>query len=440
MNQTIYSTAALRWCIKSATVVFILAVTQSVYAVEFDGNFTVGASRTDNIALVSEDATDETVAQFGANLNFTQASRRLTADFRSTVTYYDYLDGTFEDETVAAAVALFDFNVIDNVLQFAVTDNYGRTLFNPFEAARPENQENVNIFTAGPNLTFFQGARNDAGLDVIYTNTYYEIRPFDNEQFSGRIYFGRELRENHNLSLNLAAETIEFDNGGLTPDVDRDSVFFRYRVRAARTDIDLDIGFSEQEIFGGTSERGVLLDFNVDRQITSNSRLTFLGGSRFADQSDVFRLNQDASRDIDDFGDVTETGAPFRLNNVGIGYSLQAGRTIVGLNFGLAEQDYEDQPGLDRKDANIALFVSRDFSRSLFGIVDILASRREFETVSTEDDTIIGSVSLGYRFMNSLSASLRLSRNTRDASDPTNDFDENRVQLLFTYTPRWAQR
>lgn len=407
-------------------------------AVDVTGDITAGAGYSDNIGRVGSDGIDETIAQFGINLNFTEDTRKINTDLRTSFTYYDYLDDSFDEQFVVAIAGNFDVELVENVFDWRTRGNFGRTLFDPFLPARPDNLENIGILTTGPSFVFFDGARNNAGLDLTYSAMEYEFRPFDNERVGGRFYFGREIQRGHDLSLNFDVQQVEFDNNGVTPDVDRESAFVRYDVQTERTDFIFDLGYTVQEVSGIESD-GLLLNLSATRQLTAASSFTLFVGRQFADQGDVFRLQQDISRDVDSIGDLTENGSPFRLNNFGMSYNLQSGRTSLTTTLAFAEQRFEEQAGQDRDDWRFDFFVFRSFSRSTFGSFDLRVSNRELLQTGEEDDVAVGSATFGFQLSEAFSISLQLSHFKRNSTVPTSNFDENRATLLFTYAPSWAR-
>jgi hypothetical protein len=265
----------------------------------------------------------------------------------------------------------------------------------------------------------------------------YETRPFDNERQGAGLWIAREVRRDRTLSLNAEIEKVEFDNG-VTPEYERLSTYLRYEGSAGRNTFDVQAGYTEQEILAETSD-GILLDASWIRQVSGMSEVYLNVGRRFSDQGNVFRYQQSITRDVDSVGDLTENGSPFLLQNIAIGYTLTGDRTTIDLRVGATEQEYETQSELDRKDAVFDLFIQRDLTRSLFTRVDVTLSKREFMDIQREDDTLLASLSFGYRLSAALDISLRYTRFSRESDAVENEFDENRGNLTLTYIPAWAR-
>ena len=415
----------------------LLLCTPYVIAADIGAGLTVGVAYSDNIDRTLTADRDETIAQGGIDFSVSEATRRIRADARGSLYYYDYLDNTYENQTVGAIDALVDISIVPERINWTIQENYGRNLFDPFQADRPENWENLNFFTTGPRIVLYRGGRNEIGTDLLYSRMDYETRPFDNERNTGRLWLGREVRRDHQLSLNAEVEAIEFDNGGLSPDYDRRSAYLRYTVETGRNQIALDAGYTEQEILEDT-DGGVRFSLGWVRTMSSQTQLSLSAGRQFADQANVFRYQQDLTRDVDSVGDFTENGSPFLWTFANAGITFETERTTFQGSVGLSEEEYETQSSSDRRNRNMDLYLRRNFTRSLYGAIDARFYWREFTEAAREDDTLLASVALGYRLTEAFDLSLRYTHFTRNSNQSANEFEENRGEVMLTYTPRWG--
>jgi Putative beta-barrel porin 2 len=406
-------------------------------AADIGAGLTVGVAYSDNIDRTPTADRDETIAQGGIDFAVTEATRRIQADARGSLYYYDYIDNTYENQTVGAIDALVDITIVPERLNWLVQENYGRNLFDPFQADRPENWENLNFFTTGPTIVLYRSGRNDIGMDLRYSRMDYEIRPFDNERNTGRLWIGREIRRDHHLSLNAEVEAITFDNGGLSPDYDRRSGYLRYTVETGRNQLVLDAGYTQQEILEKT-DGGVRFNVGWIRTLSSQLQLSLNAGRQFADQANVFRYQQDITRDVDSVGDFTENGSPFLWTYTNVGLGFETERTVFQGLIGLSEEEYETQSTSNRRNRNVDLHFQRDFTRALYGEIDATFYWREFSEATVEDDTLRASVALGYRLSAAFDLSLRYTYVSRNSNQSANEFEENRGEVMLTYIPRWG--
>jgi hypothetical protein len=428
---------------RAAGVPVVLLMMTGLYAAssnaaDVNAVFSLGAAYTDNIDRLDSGGRDETIAQGGMSLAIAETSRRIDADVRSSLTYYDYIDDTYESDLVGAVDALIDLNVVEGRVQWLTQETFGRTLFDPFQPARPENLENLNYLTTGPTIVLFQGVRNDSGVDLRYSWVNYETRPFDNETANARFWIGRDIRRDHRLSINFELAETEFDNGGLTPDYERRSAFLRYEVDSGRNQLEIDVGVTEQEILSQTDD-GVMFAVAWTRQISASSQFFLNLTRQFADQANVFRYRQDISRDIDSIGDLTENGSPFLLNSIDVGYSATGERTIFSISAGASDQEFETQGRLDREDLRIDLFARRNLTRRLFTSIDLRFHKRELPNIARDDETRSASLSVGFQLSAAFDLTFRYTRISQDSTTVTNKYEENRGDLTLNYIPAWGR-
>jgi len=428
---------------RAAGVPVVLLMMTGIYAAssnaaDVNAGFSLGVAYTDNIDRLDSGGRDETIAQGGMSLSIAETSRRINADVRSALSYYDYIDDTYESDLVGAVDALIDLTVVEGRVQWIVQETFGRTLFDPFQPDRPENTENLNFLTTGPTIVLFQGVRNDSGVDLRYSWVNYETRPFDSETANARFWIGRQIRRDHRLSINLELAETEFDNGGLTPDYERQTAFLRYEVDSGRNLLEIDAGFTEQEILSQTSD-GVMFSAAWTRQLSASSQFSLNLARQFADQANVFRFQQDISRDLDSIGDLTENGSPFLLNSIDVGYSATGERTIFSVRAGASDQEFDTQNQLDREDLRIELFAQRNLTRLLFASIDLRFNKREFPNLARDDEGRSASLSVGFQLSAALDLTFRYTRISQDSTSVTNKYEENRGDLTLNYIPAWGR-
>jgi len=150
-----WSAAAL-----GAVIAGLLANSPAVRAAELSYGVDVGVGQTDNVARVSTDEQDETIASVGAQLRLDHESRRLRANVETRLEYRDYLDNTYDGEVVGNLLANGVFAFVEDRFTWTVTDTFGQTTQNQFAPSTPDNRANVNYLSTGPDFTLPLGSRN----------------------------------------------------------------------------------------------------------------------------------------------------------------------------------------------------------------------------------------------------------------------------------------
>jgi hypothetical protein len=421
---------------------FVLAWTALVASVahsaEIEAQFSAGLGRSDNIARTSDNEIEETIGVAGLSFGLTEETSRLFANIRSQFDYLYYADGTFDDEWVGGLEGTLDFTLIDERLTWMVRNNFGQQTIDPLSAANPGNREDVNFFTTGPNLSLLTGSRNFVDIDLRYSSVSFEERDTDNERTSAALRIGRDIRRSATLSLNATTERVEFDNDGASPDFDRHEGFVRYEVAGGRNVVGIDLGYTEIDVDGETSD-GVLARIDWSREVSPSTTIGISGGTSFSDQSDIFRFNQDTTSDLRDTGDDVSSAEPFTSNFFRLSHSLDRDRLSVSIALSWRQEDYKSGPPIDRNVTEATLDVRRDIARSVFAGFSFRYQRRDFKYLEIVDDNTTYSAELGYRFGPSSSASLRYQLLERSGDNAVEESRENSLFLRFFYTPAWGR-
>ncbi len=271
MNRTIVAAAAAA------------ALSASVAgAAELEYGFEVGIGNSDNIRRVPTGEESETILTTGADLAWLREEGRLHADVDLDLSYFDYQDNSYQGEVTGMANADLRFLFVPGRFEWVLLDSFGQSQLDPFSAVTPDNRENVNYVTTGPDFTMRLGSAGSLTLFGRYSATQFEDTNFDDQRLLGGIGFGRELSQRSSLSVNATTESVEFDDTGVGTDYDRRSAFLRYDVDGARTTIGAEAGYTEVESNGNTNS-SPLFEVDISRELSERSMLTLRGGVRSSD-------------------------------------------------------------------------------------------------------------------------------------------------------------
>ncbi len=416
----------------------LLALAAVANAAEYDASVRAGVGASDNIARTAQNEIAETITTAGFDFAVTNQTRRMDLDLRSQFDYVDYSDGTFDSEWVGGLNAFASFTLIDERLRWIVQDDFGQTLFDPLQPARPGNRENVNYFTTGPTLNLLPASRNFIDIDLRYSRVNYEVRPYDNKRLSGALSIGREISQESTLSLNLRGQRTEFDDGELTPPIETYEAFARFETTGNRSTLGFDIGYTEVE-FGGSEGDGILARVDYTRQTSANGTFTMSGGSQYSDQGNIFRFYNELTNNLGVTTDITDSPAPFRNDFFALAYALDQVRYTVAASIDWSQQDFADGQGDDRDLFRGRLDFRREVTRTVFAGANIGFQRREFNDLARRDDDLILGLNIGYRISAGFDVSIDYQHFQRNSTTLDADFTENRAFLRVSYTPVWSR-
>ena len=391
-----------------------------------------GVGYSDNIGRLPANETDETIGTVGLELDWTERTRRIRGDAVVDVSYYEYMDDTFDSEVLGTANGTLALALVPDTLQWVFQDSFGQAQSDPFAPASPTTREDLNYFSTGPDLTVRLGSTGFGRVFGRWSQTSYEQSPLDSERTSGGVAVGRRASARSELSLNAVTESVDFDQEFNT-DFDRDSVFLGWNLDASRTVIDTQLGYTWLERDGGDKTGNALVDVVVTRDLSASSVLALTLGTQLGDAGDSLRNELQGGVVGSGGTQITATADPFENRLASLEWRYSRGRTGFSVGASWSEEDYETLTQLNR--TNFAYLAS--FNRRLAGSVDFeiraTLENEEFENVDLEADELRLGAVLNWRAWRTLGLRLTAERYDRDTSSGLGEYQENRAFLTLAY-------
>jgi hypothetical protein len=421
--------------VATVCVIALAAVAGTPARAELDYSVEAGVGHSDNISRVPAGEIDETIATAGVDLTWNTSRPRLEGEATVDLSYFDYLDNTFGSEVVGTADGSAVFALVPNRLTWLVQDSFGQARGDPFAPVSPENRENVNYFTTGPDLILGLGATGQMRLFGRYSVSAYERSPLDAERLTGGLALARQLSARSEIAFNAVTEQVRFDEEFNT-DQDRDSLFLSYSLTGGRTRVQAEAGYTWLEFEDGRESDGALLRVSLNREVSAASSVWLTLGSQLTDAADALRASVSGPIAGGGAGAITSTSDPFEKRSVSAGWTFHRNRTGIDIGVAWDEDEYETQSQFDRT----SLVWNASFERNLSPRVTagVLASLtdEEFDTTGQTADELRYGATLNWQFARTFGLRLLAERYDRDSSDPAGEFVENRVFLTLFYQPR----
>jgi hypothetical protein len=392
-----------------------------------------GVGHSDNITRVESNQVDETLATVGTHVDWTKVTRRLDADVFVDLDYVEYLDDTYEGEVVGTADANLNFGLVPERLMWQVQDSFGQAQSDPFSPVTPENSENVNYFTTGPDLMLNLGTQNSMRLFARYSTTNYEVTDLDGERLGGGLSLIRALSGASNVALNVTSEENEFDNPASTG-YERRSASVSYDFTGGRTTISTQVGYSWMELDDGTKNGGELLELSIMREVSSSSTLELTAGSQFSDSGDALRGITSGGGSGGGPSRVLATSDPYENRDLSLHWNFRRNRTGLSLGISFEENQYEVQTQFDNSRVAYDASFSRQLQPTLTLMLNARYSEEEYDVGGQRFDDLQASASLTWEMSRHLGLRVSLEQYERGSSQPTGDFDERRAYLTVTYS------
>lgn len=389
-----------------------------------------GVGHSDNITRVEEGAIDETLATAGVDLVWELVRPRFTADATVNADYFHYLDDTYESEVVGAGNAALNFFILPERFNWIAQDFYGQASNDPFAPVTPDNREDINFFTTGPEFAFQFGGAGVVRLYGHYSLATYETSPLDSQRSSVGASVGRSAARGGGLSLNVAAQSIEFDDQPLS-DYDQRSAFLAYRLVGARTQIRAEGGYTSLEPTIGEKSSAPRVLLEVTRQLSPGSSLALNLGSQLTDSSSA--LGSSFEGPVGATSGITASADPYENRNAALTWLFVRRRTSLSLGVTWNSEEYETQSTLDRKRTGFIASISRDFGARLTGSLDGTFLDETFDASDFTAKSKDFGASLNWQLGRSVGLRLSAERSNRSTSTGLGEYTENRAYLRVYY-------
>lgn len=431
-----------------------------------------GVGETDNVTLVSSHKVAQTLSVADVDFDVQEQRRLFDVAAKGDFTDLDFLQGAYGNELIGRFDGLAHVVLVPEKLSWVLQDDFGQAQVDPFAPVTPDNRENINYASTGPDASFRLGAIGFMKLSARYARTQYQISPFDNNRFQETIAVGRYLSASSSISLEGMTERVLFSETAIDPltntatntDFGRSSVYGHYDLKAARTDLTANLGLTRVDQTGD-SFIGPSLKFQLSRVLSATGKLTLSAGRDITDASAGFSGLQPGSAGAVGGGVGTLGAGTLGAGAVGAAgpagpaaaagtspatlsstnYTITYGsldwqyirsRTTLDLNGQWEKDAYEDQPLSNLERETVQFRVDRQLTPAFNIEVHGSLYRTNYADVdySETDSTIAGS--LAFHEGHATEIRLRVEHTSRSVTGIGTGYTENRLMLTLGYKPK----
>ena len=175
------------------------------------------------------------------------------------------------------------------------------------------------------------------------------------------------------------------------------------------------------------------------RIISTYSSLVVGGGTQFSDQGDVFRSAQRFNTDITETEDVLGVASPFQSDFANARYSIAGPRFGVDVFATWSDENYVENPLLDRRLMRVGFALNRNLTRKISGGIGFNYAVRDFLGLEREDKDANYTANLGYQFSPAINSVVNLTYFERSSDDEPEDINEFRIFITVNYIPKWGR-
>ena len=145
--------------IRLALLTSLLVGSSSVSALEIEPGIGAGLLYTDNAALTADNEDDDLVVVGYLGLEINESNGPFRANVSTSMIYENYTSNTFSDQYNGNLAATAGWEMIRDRLDWNLRNHYSQQQRNSLDADTPDNNQNTNVFSFGPDIYFPLSAR-----------------------------------------------------------------------------------------------------------------------------------------------------------------------------------------------------------------------------------------------------------------------------------------
>lgn len=408
------------------------------FSADLDWSLESTVGHTDNATRVENNEISDTIGTVGGHIELTRQGSRVDGRLRGAGSFRDYFDNTYSDEFLGSGVAELRVGLIGDSVTWSVDDTFGQALSDVFEPSTPDNRENVNIFSTGPDIRLHLGPSTEVVIRGRYQDSSYQHSDsVDNQRITGDIALVRRTSPSVAWSLNASNSNVDFSGAG-NPGYDQQEVFARLESRGANQTLTADLGMGFLD-GGDQTDQTALIRLNWMRKLSSSWSLALEASSEFENADDQFAYGVSGGTDPGDTGlggtqDVLLSGQAMRNDTAAMSLRFMRPRTRLRLYGDVGNETYPDTVGLDRDRWSLGAEATRRLTAHLEATVAIDHEDRSFDASQGSDKTDRYSARLAWRIGRALF--LGIEGRWEDRSGDTGyDYDETIYLASISYRP-----
>ena len=409
----------------------ILCAAESATAGELDYQMSLGVGHSDNVNQDPIAEVDQDIATAGLKFSFDQDSAKLRADVVGDLAYYKYLDDAYDPDLAGTVDVDALFALLPDRITWALNDEFGQALTDPFQSDTPNNRENINYFSTGPDFIVGIGSQMRLRIGARYALANYEVTPFDSTTTGGELAVVRVLSDRSSVSLNGSLDHVEYDEASLNANYDHTELFVHYEGAGARTNLKFDVGYSQLDRdVRDDVEGGAVFRIDASRKVSAVSTLLLVGGHEFGTSASL-------SNNYDNVGIETAPGRqsaePFLRDHASLGWTFNRNLTSLGVTGYWELNTHDGNSSLDQSMTSLAASYRRDLSPRTSLQFNVSRAGVRYEEASRDYDELRAGASFSWRLSRNLTLDVRYDFADRTGDDPTTEYTENRFWLAIGF-------
>lgn len=367
--------------------IVILSLGDAV-ALRLDYGTSATMSYSDNINQASENKQEEWVGSGNIGVTVDQESGPIIIDANAFLRYEDFVNDTFSDRFLFSLNNQAEWRITPERFSWTLEDYYTQVSVDAVDPATPDNTQNTNAFSTGPNLVLRLSPRNKLEAGLRYEDIYFEDSDADNIRYSVFASWLLTLTSTREFSVNLSGEKVDFDDEELNDNFTREDYSFAFATRYPRYAFRVELGGTHIQS-NSDSTTGYLANAAYTWNLTSLSTVAISVGSQLTDTSRNL-LQENAIPIQDDLQTEQVSSDVFREEEVTVAFTKEGDPLRGELDATWIDRDYKRAP-LDRVIERVAGNIEYNLTATLVGkIFGDYVRTREITTRRLNNDHSIG--------------------------------------------------
>lgn len=403
------------------------------YATDLDWSIESAVGHTDNATRVNSNEISDTIGTVGGRIELSREGSRISGRLRGDGRFRDYLDDTYDNEFLGSGAADLRVGLIGDALIWSFDDTFGQVLSDTFEPSTPDNRENLNVFSTGPDLHLRLSRSTEAIIRGRFEDASYQNSDsVDSQRFTGDIALVRRSSPAVAWSANISSSTVDYDapnNSGY----DQQEVFIRLESTGAQQTLTADLGAGFLD-GGDQTDQTLVVRIDWMRRLTPSWQLELGARSEFRNADDQFVNGITSTPDLGGTQDVQLTGQALRDDNATLGLQFLRPRTRLRIFGDIGRETYPDVADQDRERWVIGAEASRRLAPRLEAILRARREDRTFDSTVGDDQTNTYSAQIDWQIGKALYLGAE-ARHEKRSGDTVFSYTETMYLASISYRP-----
>lgn len=430
-----------RLCLTALGAALLASMHGNAHAVRINYVLDAGLEHDDNVRVVANDPVSQNIYRAGLGFTAREETSRLQYVVNGRMDYRNFSDNVYSDTVEGTLSGRMNWTLVPERLSFFVEDNLELQAIDRFAPDSPDNRQQVNVFSAGPNLFLRLGSTMRGQVELRYMNTDAEVtEDFNSDRLGLAVRAIKDLGPESNVSANVQYRDIDFDNDLLSRDHDRVDLYLRHERVLNHFSLGLDLGYTDIDFADGDASSGLLFRGELAWRPTERSSFAFNAVRQFSDTAEY------ALTGIGDAGSVPEnvlidsatvTSSVYKEKRVGMTYAYAGARTTFAVEPFVQRVNYLDSDVFDERGHGAFVNLSYRLRPTLTLSGFVYAEKRDYVNTAGSYDTRRYTLTLEKQWSSHWSSALSATRYERNGDALAfGDVSQNVIYLRVAYRNR----